>query len=66
MPKPLKVDGEIYPRKVTQVYQVSIPAKLLRRVGLDKDSAVSCALSADFPGAILLFSSDRVHVDGGQ
>ena len=62
----LRVDGMIYPKTVTQVFQVSIPAKLWRQIGLDKGSAVSCALSKDYPNTIVLFASDRLSVDGGE
>ena len=47
------------PRKVTQVYQVAVPARLLREAGLDKGSEVSFALSADDPTMICLFAAAK-------
>lgn len=50
------------PRKITRVYQVAVPAQLLRSVGLDKEAHVSFALSAEDPRVICMFAADMVEL----
>jgi bifunctional DNA-binding transcriptional regulator/antitoxin component of YhaV-PrlF toxin-antitoxin module len=50
------------PRKITRVYQVAVPAQLLRSVGLDKETHVSFALSAEDPRVICMFAADAVEL----
>jgi bifunctional DNA-binding transcriptional regulator/antitoxin component of YhaV-PrlF toxin-antitoxin module len=55
--------GQVYgPRTITQVYQVSVPAALLRKVGLGKHSEVSFAVSLEDPMTICMFAADRAQV----
>ncbi|MGV9674329.1 hypothetical protein ACWDSJ_03520 [Nocardia sp. NPDC003482] len=57
------VQGQVYgPRTITKVYQVSVPAALLRKVGLDKHSQVCFAVSEEDPAMICMFAADRTQV----
>lgn len=59
------VQGRVYgPRRITKVYQVSVPAALLRQVGLDKHSEVAFAVSLDDPAMICMFAAERAEVRG--
>lgn len=61
----MSVQGRVYgPRTITKVYQVSVPAALLRQVGLDKHSEVAFALSLEDPSMICMFAAERVDVPG--
>jgi bifunctional DNA-binding transcriptional regulator/antitoxin component of YhaV-PrlF toxin-antitoxin module len=46
------------PRKLTSVRQVSIPAQLLREVGLDKGDQVYFRLSEDRSAIVLVLARD--------
>jgi bifunctional DNA-binding transcriptional regulator/antitoxin component of YhaV-PrlF toxin-antitoxin module len=57
------VQGHVYgPRTITKVYQVSVPAALLRQVGLDKHSEVAFAVSLEDPAMICMFAAERTDV----
>lgn len=57
------MQGRVYgPRTITKVYQVSVPAALLRQVGLDKYSEVAFAVSLEDPAMICMFAADRAEV----
>lgn len=61
----MSVQGRVYgPRTITRVYQVSVPAALLRQVGLDKHSEVAFALSLEDPAMICMFAAERAEVRG--
>jgi len=45
------------PRTITQVYQVSVPKKLLDQVNLSKHDEVYFGISAEDPKIICMFSS---------
>jgi bifunctional DNA-binding transcriptional regulator/antitoxin component of YhaV-PrlF toxin-antitoxin module len=47
------------PRTITQVYQVSVPKKLLDRVDLKKHDEVYFAVSAEDPSIICMFSGKK-------
>ncbi|QIS23816.1 hypothetical protein [Nocardia terpenica] len=68
----MSAQGQVYgPRTITKVYQVSVPAVLLHKVGLDKYSQVCFAVSEEDPAMICMFAADRTQVgpvpdDGDQ
>lgn len=47
------------PRTITQVYQVSVPKKLLDQVNIKKYDEVYFAVSAENPGVICMFPGKR-------
>ncbi|MEB3980216.1 hypothetical protein OQ968_02935 [Mycobacterium sp. 663a-19] len=47
------------PRTITQVYQVSVPKKLLDQVDLKKHDEVYLGISAEDPNIICMFSSKK-------
>lgn len=54
----MKLKGRPFgPRTITQVYQVSVPKKLLDQVELTKHDEVYFAVSAEDPNIICMFSS---------
>jgi bifunctional DNA-binding transcriptional regulator/antitoxin component of YhaV-PrlF toxin-antitoxin module len=54
----LAVGGVVGPRRLTSVRQVSIPAQLLREVGLDKGEQVYFRLSEDRSTIVLIPARD--------
>ncbi|GLP76395.1 hypothetical protein TUM20983_35050 [Mycobacterium antarcticum] len=56
----MKLKGRpLGPRTITQVYQVSVPKKLLDQVELNKHDEVYFAVSAEDPNIICMFSSKK-------
>lgn len=56
----MKLTGRHWgPRTITQVYQVSVPKKLLDQVDLTKHDEVYFAVSAEDPNVICMFSGKK-------